>query len=140
MNTLTLTIKNFCFMPIGANIYVDGGPLFMTLILICLLTSLAFVIRGFLKANTSLSIAHKSLKLAIDFGLLGLVMGFFASIIGLISAFDTLEAMGNAEPSMFAAGLKISLLTATFGLFTFIITRIGIIALRLKLKSEDISE
>ncbi|WP_299335481.1 MotA/TolQ/ExbB proton channel family protein [uncultured Psychroserpens sp.] len=136
MNTLSITLKGIFFQPIAANLYVEGGPLFMTLILICLLVSLAFIIRGFMNANKSLSLAYKSLKLAVDFGLLGLVMGFFASVIGLISAFDSLEAMGNVDPAMFAGGLKISLLTATFGLLTFIITRIGVIVLRLRLKSE----
>jgi len=70
------------------------------------------------------------LKLAVDTSLLGLVIGFFASVIGLITAFDSIEAMGNADPSIFAGGLKVSLLTATFGLFTFIISRIGIVILR----------
>jgi biopolymer transport protein ExbB/TolQ len=70
------------------------------------------------------------LKLAVDTSLLGLVIGFFASVIGLITAFDSIEAMGNADPSIFAGGLKVSLLTATFGLFTFIIARIGIVILR----------
>lgn len=70
------------------------------------------------------------LRLAIDSSLLGLVLGFFASILGLISAFDTVEALGDPDPSIFAGGLKVSLITATFGLFTFIIARIGILILK----------
>ena len=68
--------------------------------------------------------------MAAESSLLGLVIGFFASILGLISAFDTVEAMGNPNPELFAAGLKISLITATFGLLTFILVRIGILVLR----------
>ena len=76
------------------------------------------------------------LKLAVDSSLLGLVIGFLGSIIGLITAFDTVEAMGDAEPAVFAAGLKVSLLTATFGLFTFVISRLGILVLRGLIKTE----
>jgi biopolymer transport protein ExbB/TolQ len=70
------------------------------------------------------------LLLAVDTSLLGLVIGFFASILGLITAFDSVEAMGNPDPSIFAGGLKVSLLTATFGLLTFILPRVGILILR----------
>ena len=80
--------------------------------------------------NKNTTSSKKMLKLATDSSLLGLVTGFFASVFGLISAFDSLEAMGNADPAVFAGGLKVSLLTALFGLFTFIIARIGILVLR----------
>ena len=128
MNALTITTENLI---IAANIFMDGGPLFMTLILICLLASLFFLARGFMKVNTSLEVSNKMLKLASDASLLGLVMGFLASIIGLITAFDSVEAMGDPDPSIFAGGLKISLLTASFGLFTFVVARVGIIILRM---------
>ena len=107
----------------------EGGT-FMFFILICLLLSLFFIVKGFLSLKSNLQASKKMLKLAIDTSLLGLVIGFFASIIGLITAFDSVEAMGNADPSIFAGGLKVSLLTAVFGLLTFIIARIGIVILR----------
>ncbi|WP_248400007.1 MotA/TolQ/ExbB proton channel family protein [Bizionia sp. M204] len=69
-------------------------------------------------------------KLAADSSLLGLVLGFLASIIGLITAFDSVQAMGDPDPAIFAGGLKVSLLTAGFGLLTFIIARIGILLLK----------
>ena len=80
------------------------------------------------------------LKLAVDSSLLGLVTGFLGSIIGLIMAFDSVEAMGNPDPAVFAGGLKVSLLTATFGLFTFVISRFGILVLRSLLKADEIVE
>lgn len=113
-----------------ANIFTDGGTLMMSLILICLLLSIFFLIKGFNNLNKDNTISKKMLRLAIDSSLLGLVLGFFASILGLISAFDTVEALGDPDPSIFAGGLKVSLITATFGLFTFIIARIGILILK----------
>lgn len=108
----------------------EGGPFFMSLILICLLLSIYFLVRGFLSFRKNLSLSKKMLRLAEDSSLLGLVIGFLGSVIGLITAFDSLEAMGNVDPSVFAGGLKLSLLTATFGLFSFVIVRLDILILR----------
>ncbi|WP_299888251.1 MotA/TolQ/ExbB proton channel family protein [uncultured Lacinutrix sp.] len=108
----------------------EGGPLFMSLILICLLLSVFFIIKGFLNLKNNNGQSKKMLKLTSDSGLLGLVLGFLGSIIGIITAFDSLQALGEANPAIFAGGLKVSLLTATFGLITFVISRIGILVLR----------
>ena len=117
-------------LSITLNIFADGGTLMMSLILICLLLSIFFLVKGFVNLNKDIAYSKKALKLAADSSLLGLVIGFFASILGLITAFDSVEAMGNPDPAVFAGGLKVSLLTATFGLFTFIIARIGILILK----------
>ena len=116
MNTIATTCHGFYSQAIAINLFTDGGALFMSLILICLLIALFFIARGIMIVKKSSEVTQKSLKLAVDFGLLGLVLGFLGSVLGLISAFDSLEAMGNADPAVFAGGLKVSLLTATFGL------------------------
>lgn len=108
----------------------EGGPLMMSLILICLILSVIFLIRGFISVKSNQNLSKRMLQLASDASLLGMVLGFFGSILGLTSAFDSVQAMGNAEPSMFAGGLKVSLITSLFGLLTFIIGRIGILILR----------
>lgn len=120
-----------------ANRFSEGGPFFMSLILLCLLLSLGLLIRGFMSLKKDKVQAQKMLNLTVDSSLLGLVIGFFASVIGLITAFDSVEAMGDPDPSIFAGGLKVSLLTATFGLLSFIIARIGILFLRWFLKAEQ---
>ncbi|MDP5082057.1 MAG: MotA/TolQ/ExbB proton channel family protein [Winogradskyella sp.] len=116
--------------------FSEGGPFFMTLILICLLLSIFLLINGFLNLKKDKAKVEKMLKLTVDSSLLGLVLGFFASVIGLITAFDSVEAMGDPDPAIFAGGLKVSLLTATFGLFSFVISRIGILILRWSMKAE----
>lgn len=117
--------------------FYEGGPLFMSLILICLLLSLALLTIGFINLKKDSKKARKMLNLTVDSSLLGLVIGFFASVIGLITAFDSVEALGDPNPAIFAGGLKVSLLTATFGLFTFIIARIGILILRWLLQNKE---
>ena len=113
-----------------ANLFTDGGTLFMSLILICLLLSLFFIIKGFVVNKSDTNHTKKMIKLAVDSSLLGLAIGFLGSVLGLITAFDTVEAMGNPDPAIFAGGLKVSLLTATFGLLSFAIARFGILILR----------
>jgi len=126
-----LVISKFLVAPVQfLDRFNEGGPFFMSLILICLLLSVYFLVRGFLSFRKNPSLSRKMLRLAEDSSLLGLVIGFLGSIIGLITAFDSLEAMGNVDPSVFAGGLKMSLLTATFGLFTFVIVRLDILILR----------
>lgn len=112
------------------NLFSDGGPVMMSLITICLILSIVFIIRAFVSLKSDTAQSKKMLRLAIDSSLLGLVIGFFASILGLITAFDSVEAMGDPDPSIFAGGLKVSLVTAVYGLFSFIIPRIGILILR----------
>lgn len=108
----------------------EGGSLFMSLILICFLLSLFFIIKGFLSLKKNEALSSKMIKLTVDSSLLGLVIGFLGSVLGLIQAFDSIQSMGNVDPAVFAGGLKVSLLTATFGLFSFIIARVGILILR----------
>ena len=110
----------------------------MILILICLLISLGFLVNGFLQLKKSKIKSEKMLSLTVDSSLLGLVIGFLGSVLGLISAFDSIEAFGSPSPEIFAGGLKVSLLTATFGLFSFVVARLGILLLRAGIKTEQV--
>ncbi len=112
------------------NSFKEGGALFMSLILICLILSLTFTIRGIVIKDKDARQSKKMLSLSIDAGLLGLTIGFLGSIMGLVQMFDVLQSMGETDPGIFAAGLKVSLLTATFGLLTFVVSRLGILILR----------
>ncbi|MDB9720917.1 MotA/TolQ/ExbB proton channel family protein [Winogradskyella sp.] len=132
-------ISKFLAVPLQfVDRFTEGGPFFMSLILVCLLLSIGLLIKGFVSLKKDKYQVEKMLKLTVDSSLLGLVLGFLGSVIGLITAFDSVEAMGNPDPSIFAGGLKVSLLTATFGLLSFVIARIGIFVLRLMLRSDNV--
>ena len=109
------------------NRFLEGGALFMSLILICLLLSIYFMARGFLSVKTNPVLSKKMLALINDSGTLGLALGFFSAFLGLITGFDAIEASGNAEPAILAGGIKVALLSPIFGLFTFVISRIGML-------------
>ena len=72
-----------------------------------------------------IQIAFLYKKLINQIVLLALVISFANSLFGLISAFDALEASGGAEPAIVAGGLKITLLSPTFGLLVFILGHVA---------------
>ncbi|MBT4918852.1 MAG: hypothetical protein HON09_05210 [Flavobacteriaceae bacterium] len=113
------------------NRFMEGGALFMSLILICLLILIYFTIKSILTLKTNKEISKKMLKHISDSGTLGLALGVMGSFIGLITAFDVLEATGAAEPSILAGGLKVALLSTLFGLFTFSVSKLAILILRI---------
>ena len=112
------------------NRFLEGGALFMSLILICLLISIYFIVKSTLNIKTNNDISKKMLKHINDSGILAMILGFLGAFLGLLSAFDILEATGKAAPSIIAGGLKIALLSPIFGLFTFSISRLAILLLR----------
>lgn len=95
-------------------------PLFFMLILVILLIVKAFLQKGSVE---------KTMSLISSISLFAIVWGFLGQIIGLIGAFDAIESMGDVSPAIFAAGLKVAFLAPVFGMFTFLVGRLGIIIL-----------
>lgn len=128
MQTLFSTVVLF------SNVFVErfkeGGSLFMSLILICLVLSLIFLTLGFIQLKKDNSKSIKMRILASETSILGLVIGFLGSLIGMITAFDAIGSMNDISASIMASGLKVSFLTTVFGSITFILPRIGILILR----------
>ena len=52
------------------------------------------------------------------------MLGFMGTVLGMIEAFDRIEAVGDLSPSVVAGGIKIALLTTVFGLIVAIILQI----------------
>jgi biopolymer transport protein ExbB len=52
------------------------------------------------------------------------MLGFMGTVIGMIKAFDRIEAVGDLSPSVVAGGIKVALLTTVFGLIVAIILQI----------------
>ncbi len=52
------------------------------------------------------------------------MLGFMGTVIGMIEAFNRIEAVGDLSPSVVAGGIKVALLTTVFGLITAIILQI----------------
>jgi biopolymer transport protein ExbB len=52
------------------------------------------------------------------------MLGFMGTVIGMIQAFDKIQAAGDMNPSLVAGGIKVALLTTVFGLIVAIILQI----------------
>lgn len=49
------------------------------------------------------------------------MLGFLGTVIGMVQAFDAIEAAGDISPTIVAGGIKVALLTTVFGLIVAII-------------------
>lgn len=52
------------------------------------------------------------------------MLGFLGTVIGMIQAFDAIEAAGDISPSLVAGGIKVALLTTVFGLIVAMILQV----------------
>ncbi len=52
------------------------------------------------------------------------MLGFMGTVIGMIDAFDDIQAAGDISPTLVAGGIKIALITTVFGLIVAIILQI----------------
>lgn len=52
------------------------------------------------------------------------MLGFLGTVIGMIEAFDAIEAAGDISPSLVAGGIKVALITTVGGLIVAIILQI----------------
>ena len=103
----------------------EGGPFFMYPLFFILILVIILIVKAFVQKET----ADKTVSLIGSISLFAIVWGFLGQIIGLIGAFDAIESMGDVSPAMLAAGLKVAFLAPVFGMFTFLVGRLGIIVL-----------
>lgn len=52
------------------------------------------------------------------------MLGFLGTVVGMVQAFDSIEAAGDISPTVVAGGMKVALLTTVFGLIVAIILQI----------------
>ena len=53
------------------------------------------------------------------------MFGFLGTVVGMVEAFDAIEAAGDISPSLVAGGIKVALLTTVGGLIAAIILQVG---------------
>jgi biopolymer transport protein ExbB len=52
------------------------------------------------------------------------MLGFMGTVIGMIGAFDSIQAMGDISPTAVAGGIKVALITTVFGLIVAVILQV----------------
>lgn len=110
------------------NLLQEGGPLFMYTTLICLIICLVLITKSFTKGD----VEGKSKQLIKHISLFALVWGFLGFMTGMIGAMDVISIADDIATPVLAGGLKIAMLSPTFGIITFLIVRLGLIGLTLK--------
>jgi len=55
---------------------------------------------------------------------LGPMLGFFGTVVGMVQAFDAIEAAGDISPSVVAGGMKVALITTVGGLIVGMVLQI----------------
>jgi biopolymer transport protein ExbB len=95
---------------------------------------------GLLRADEGLEAAEKAItaygSIEMSFLERGLVwlslfinlapmFGFLGTVVGMVGAFDAIEAAGDISPSLVAGGIKVALLTTVGGLISAIILQVG---------------
>ena len=93
-----------------ARLYVEGGAGFMTIISIFLILLLIA--------------AWKAPKWVKEIGIGGLVVGVFATLLGLLQVFDAVQMFGDISISVICGGLKVTLITTFYGLIVYFISLI----------------
>ena len=93
-----------------ARLYVEGGAGFMTIISIFLIILLIA--------------AWKAPKWVKEIGIGALVVGVFATLLGLAQVFDAIQSFGDVPFSVVCGGLKVTLITTFYGLIVYFLSLI----------------
>ena len=105
-------------------LFYEGGPLFMAIVTIWGIGMLVFTAQKILHFFVQDKVTKSGLGLILLFGSLAIVTGFLGQAIGLIMAFDAIEAAGDISPSLVAGGLKVSMIAPVYGTILFIFSLI----------------
>lgn len=104
--------------------HVEGGIEYM-LTLTFLLVSLIVLFIFFLIKERKKELVKTWVFVGIrQIGFFSFFFGLFIQIMGLISAFDAIEAAGAASQQVIAGGLKISFYPTAYGLFILLVSKL----------------
>ena len=102
------------------NRFVEGGWQFMSVLLI--LEIFVFVFAGkkfydfFIADRSKIKNLKRGLPEVLQIGQFALFTGILGQCIGLFSAFDAFEEMGEVSQAMLAWGLKVSMISTLYGM------------------------
>ena len=74
--------------------------------------------------SVQMGLLEKGLPWIALFIALAPMLGFMGTVIGMIGAFDAIEAAGDISPSLVAGGIKVALITTVSGLVVAIILQV----------------
>jgi len=110
-------------------LFMQGGPLFMGILTLILISLLAVFIVSMLRKD-DVQQRNRTIYLLKTIGTLGLVVGILGQLIGLYSAFSIMETGTEISTAMLAGGIKVSMTTTLYGLLIYIVSLLCTLVLR----------
>lgn len=105
------------------SLFYQGGVLFMSIVSLGLVSALVFSIKSFvnifIKKVDDQSSIRQSVDLIKSSGLFAAVTGILGQLIGVYSAFSSIEQAGSVSPEILMSGLKISSICTIYGLMIY---------------------
>ncbi|MBN2638368.1 MAG: MotA/TolQ/ExbB proton channel family protein [Bacteroidales bacterium] len=108
-------------------LFYMGGPGFMGVLTILLITMVAWIVYYFIVGYTSKMDANKVLRklgYGRSIGLFAFITGILGQLIGLYMAFSDIAKVGNISPSVVFAGVKVSMIVTFYGFFIYLVSLI----------------
>ncbi|WP_158584303.1 MotA/TolQ/ExbB proton channel family protein [Reichenbachiella sp. MSK19-1] len=94
-------------------LFYMGGSLFMGVLTLLLMGIVAITIAQFIALFNGKAVDVSWVK---SIGLFALVFGVLGQFIGLYSAFQSIEQVGQVSQALLAGGLKVSSITSMYGI------------------------
>ncbi|MBU2915827.1 MotA/TolQ/ExbB proton channel family protein [Reichenbachiella agariperforans] len=100
-------------------LFYMGGSLFMGVLTLLLIGIVAITIAQFIALFNGKAVDVSWVK---SIGLFALVFGVLGQFIGLYSAFQSIEQVGQVSQALLAGGLKVSSITSMYGIVICLIS------------------
>ena len=106
------------------NLFLMGGPLFMSILTILLITMSGWIVYHLIVAynsqQTNLEKTLRKLKYGKSIGLFAMIIGIFGQLLGFFDAFSAIEKAGDISPALVYGGIKISMISTLYGIFIYL--------------------
>ena len=115
------------------NFIMEGGPFMMLLLILAIIIivlSIRRIIELYVKKDLNRVKLESGINAIIFWGVISLVLGFFAHYLGLYNAMEAIMRANDISPAIVAEGYAVSLHTILAGLFIFLCSAIIWFALR----------
>lgn len=119
---IVLITKKF----IMKNLFLLGGPVTMSILTILLVIMIVWMSYHLIIYFNSKKINQertlRMLKYGKSIGLLTMIVGITAQLLGFYMAFSVIELGGDISPAMVFGGLKVSMISTLYGLLTYLLS------------------
>lgn len=106
------------------NLFIVGGPIFMSILTLLLIILSAWMIYHLLayfkKKHLDKDKCLRLINYGKSIGLLALIIGVFAQLIGFHQAFAAIEKASDISPAMVYGGIKISMISTFYGILIYL--------------------